>query len=123
MFEALSNSFLAELITSFPYHKLILETIHIGAGMLAVGAIMVYCIHLLGFSANVPVERLGRAIFRLAWPAFAILFLSGVGQFIPIAGDAPDAGPERSPIGLAYRWWFQLKMAAVLLASAALVWL
>jgi len=123
MFEALSNSFLADFITGISYHKLIFETIHIGAGMFAIGSIAVLTIRLLGFSKSIPVEHLGPAVFRLAWLGFAILFLSGLAQFIPIAGDAPDAGPERNPIGLAYRWWFQVKMGAVLLAFANLVWL
>jgi hypothetical protein len=123
MFEALSNSFLADFITSFAYHKLILETVHIGAGMFAIGAIMVLAIRLLGFSKAVSVEQLGPLAFRLAWLGFAVVFLSGVAQFIPIAGDSPDAGPERNPIGLAYRWWFQVKMGAVLITFANLVWL
>jgi len=123
MFEALSNSFAADFITGFAYHKLILETVHIGAAMFAIGSIMVFAIRLLGFSGNISVEPLGRSVFWLAWLGFAVVVLSGLAQFIPIAGDAPDAGPERSPIGLAYRWWFQVKMGAVLLALANLVWL
>jgi hypothetical protein len=123
MFEALSHSAVAGFITAIPYYKLILETVHISAGLLAVGTIGVLGVRVLGVARNISVEHLGLAVFRLAWPAFLILFLTGLVQFIPIAGDAPDAGPERNPIGLAYRWWFQLKMGAVLLAFANLVWL
>ncbi len=123
MFEALSHSFVAGFIAGIPYQKLILETIHILAGLLGIGAATVLAARLLGFGKAVSIEPLGRAAFALVWLGFAILFVSGVLQFIPVAGDAPDAGPERNPIGLAYRWWFQAKMAAVLLAVAGLVWL
>jgi hypothetical protein len=123
MFEALSHSFAAGFIAAIPYQKLILETIHIVAGMLGIGAITVLAVRLLGFAKNVSIDDLGRTAFKLAWLGFAILFISGLLQFIPIAGDAPDAGPARNPIGLAYRWWFQLKMGAVLLALVNLVWL
>lgn len=123
MFEALSHSFVAGFIAAVPYQKLVLETIHIAAGMLGVGAIMVLAVRLFGFAPDVRLEDFGRTVFKLAWFGFAILFISGVLQFIPIAGDAPDVGPARNPIGLAYRWWFQVKMVAVLLALANLTWL
>ncbi len=123
MFETLSHSFVASFIAGLPYQKLVLETIHIVAGMLGVGAIMVLAVRLLGFAPDVRLEELGRAAFRLAWLGFAVLFVSGILQLIPIAGHAPDAGPARNPVGLVYRWWFQAKMGAVLLALANLVWL
>jgi hypothetical protein len=123
MFEALSHSSLAALIASLPYYKLVLETAHIVAGLLGVGAVGVLAVRVLGVAKDIPVEPLARATFRLAWSAFAVLLLAGVLQFIPLAGDAPDAGPERNPIGIAYRWWFQAKMAAVVVALAHLLWL
>jgi hypothetical protein len=123
MFEALSHSQLAALIAGVPYYKLALETVHIVAGLVGIGAVAVLAVRVLGFAREVPLEPLARAALRIAWPAFALVLLAGVLQFIPIAGDAPDAGPERNPIGIAYRWWFQLKMGAVLVALVHLVWL
>lgn len=123
MFEALSQSFVAGFISGVPYQKLVLETVHICAGLVAVGATAVLAVRVLGFASAVSVEQLGRAAFKLAWFGFAVLFLTGLLQFIPIAGDMPDAGPWRTPIGLAHRWWFQVKMIAVLLALVHLVWL
>lgn len=123
MFEALSHSSLAALIASVPYYKLVLETVHIVAGLLGIGAVAVLAVRVLGFARDVPVEPLARAALRVAWPAFAVVLVAGVLQFIPIAGNAPDAGPDRNPIGIVYRWWFQVKMIAVLVALAHLVWL
>jgi hypothetical protein len=113
MLEAIQSSALSQLLTSasFVHGKQILETLHFIAFALQIGAIMVVSLRLLGAGRGVSLAALCRVAFWTAWPAFAVVFVTGALQFAPIATEVFD------------RPSFRAKIAVVIVALAMLVWL
>jgi hypothetical protein len=91
--------------------KQILETLHFIALALQIGAIMALSLRLAGVGRGVSIAALGRPVFRTAWVAFAVVFVTGVLQFMPIATE------------VFYRPSFRAKLALLAAAIAVLVWL
>lgn len=91
--------------------KQILETLHFIAFALQIGAVMALSLRLAGAGRSVSIDALGRFVFRTAWLAFAVVFVTGVLQFVPIAAE------------VFYRPSFRAKLAILAAAVAALVWL
>ena len=116
MLEAIQNSALSQLLTSERWaitanSKQILETLHFIAFALQIGAVMVISVRLLGLGRSVSIAALYRAASWTAWPAFAVVFVTGALQFVPIATE------------VFYRPSFRAKIALVVVALATLVWL
>lgn len=116
MLEAIQGSWLAQLIESQRFvvtanSKQILETLHFAAFALQIGAIMAMSLRLLGFGRGVSIATLSRLVFWTAWLAFAVVFVTGVLQFVPIAAE------------VFYRPSFRAKVAVLTVALAVLVWL
>jgi hypothetical protein len=91
--------------------KQILETLHFVALALQIGAIMAISLRLAGVGRGVAIAALGRPVFRTAWVAFAVVFVTGVLQFMPIATE------------VFYRPSFRAKLAILAAAIAVLIWL
>ena len=116
MLEAFQNSALSQLLTSERWaitanSKQILETLHFIAFALQIGAVMVMSVRLLGLGRSVSIAALYRAASWTAWPGFAVVFVTGALQFVPIATE------------VFYRPSFRAKIALVVVALATLIWL
>jgi hypothetical protein len=114
MLEAIQSSALSQLLVSdrwvvTAHSKQILETLHFIAFALQIGAVMVIALRLLGFGRHVPIAALRRPVFRTAWVAFAVVLLTGLLQFAPIAAE------------VVYRPSFRAKIALLTLALGTLV--
>ena len=114
--EAIQGSPLSQWLTSEHWvftanSKQILETLHFIAFALQIGAIMAISLRLAGLGRGVAISALGRSAFWTAWPAFAVVFVTGVLQFVPIATE------------VFYRPSFRAKLALLGLALGSLVWL
>ena len=72
---------------------------------------MAISLRLLGFGRSVSIAGLGRAVFWTAWPGFAVVAVTGMLQFVPIATE------------VFYRPSFRAKIAILSLALVVLIWL
>lgn len=116
LLEAIQGSPLSQWLTSdrsvvTANTKQILETLHFIAFALQIGATMALSLRLVGAGRSVSIATLGRFVFRTAWLAFAVVFVTGVLQFVPIATE------------VFYRPSFRAKLAILAAAIAVLVWL
>lgn len=114
--EAIQSSALSQLLTSERFvatanSKQILETLHFLAFAVQIGAVMAMCLRLLGVGHLVSIEGFSRAALRAAWTGFAVVVVTGILQFVPIATE------------VFYRPSFRAKLAILSLALALLVWL
>ena len=83
-----------------------IETVHVIAASLMVGAILWVALRLVGIGATMyPISTLNRELIPWAWGAFAIAVITGVGMFIPRA-----SGHVLNPA-------FQSKMVLLVLAG------
>lgn len=113
MLEAIQSSALSQLLMSerWAHSKQILETLHFIAFALQIGAVIVLSLRLLGIGRSVSIAALSRMAFWTAWPGFAVVFVTGALQFVPIATEVFD------------RPSFRAKITLVVLALVTLVWL
>ena len=116
MLEAIQGSALSQWLTSdgsavAVNSKQILETLHFIAFALQIGAIMALSLRLAGAGTSVSIAALGRFVLRTAWLAFAVVVVTGVLQFMPIATE------------VFYRPSFRAKLALLAAAILLLVWL
>jgi hypothetical protein len=116
LLEALQSSPLSQWLTSEHWavtanSKQILETLHFTAFALQIGATMAISLRLLGLGRGVSIAGFRRPVFRTAWIAFAVVFVTGALQFVPIAAE------------VFYRPSFRGKIALLGLALATLIWL
>lgn len=112
--EAIQDSALSLWLTSADSavaanSKQILETLHFIAFALEIGAIMALSLRLTGVGRGVSIAALSRPVFWTAWSAFAVVFLTGALQFVPIATE------------VFYRPSFRAKLALLAAASTVLV--
>ena len=116
LLEAVQSSPLSQLLTSERWaitanSKQILETLHFTAFALQIGAIMVISLRLVGVGRGLSIAALRRPALWTAWLGFAVVFVTGVLQFLPIA------------VEIFYRPSFRAKIAVLSLALFTLVWL
>lgn len=116
LLEAIQGSPLSQWLTSersvvTANGKQILETLHFTAFALQIGAVMAISLRLAGLGRAVPIAALRRPVFCTAWMAFAVVFVTGVLQFVPIAAE------------VFYRPSFRAKLALLAAALVSLVWL
>ena len=116
LLEAIQGSPLSQWLTSgrsvvTANSKQILETLHFIAFALQIGAVMALSLRLAGVGRGVPIAALGRPVFWTAWVAFAVVVVTGLLQFAPIATE------------VFYRPSFRAKVAILAAAILLLVWL
>jgi len=111
MLDWLGDTALARYVSDHAGAQQALETVHMTAFSLVIGAVVVLDLRLAGLSRRVPVSLLARPVFRVAWLGLAVLFVGGVITALPRAE------------AILTRHSFQLKMALLLLAVLNLLYL
>jgi hypothetical protein len=116
LLEAIQGSPLSQWLTSersvvTANSKQILETLHFIAFALQIGAVMAISLRLVCLGRGVPIAALSRPVFATAWAAFAVVFVTGLLQFAPIAAE------------VYYRPSFRAKLALLGLALISLIWI
>ena len=116
LLEAIQGSPLSQWLTSersvvTANSKQLLETLHFIAFALQIGAVMAISLRLAGLGRGVPIAALRRPVFWTAWIAFAVVFVTGLLQFAPIATE------------VFYRPSFRAKLALLAASLVSLVWL